>query len=655
MANVIDYVYRIVDQYTPTLKKMGLSQKLFKNDIGRATRDLDKFKSGFRRFSTMAVIGGIVGVTLALKKSSQAYDIQRAAIANVEATLQSTGGSVGRTLAQLETQAASLQKNTFFGDEAILQNVTAQLLTFTNITEKSFDKTQQVVLDVSAKLNGLNATGESTKAVSIMLGKALNDPVANLGALSRAGIQFSEDQKELIKSMWKSGQQSKAQTLILAELEKQYGGTANALAMTTGGMKLQIKNQIGDIQELIGEAINPLRLEYYKIFKVLLPKLIPIIKKFSVYVLENKDAIIKGIVNPLKIAWAVISNVTKILYGMYKIIKPFAPIIIGIAVSWKIYRIAMMAGVAVAPLIKYIGVIWRMAKAQKSVNIIQAVFNALMRKNPIGMVITAVGIAIGLVYLLYKNWDKVKLAIKVVGNVVEKIKEKFKNMIGKGNFETLVKIFNFLSPIYGIIKEIWKRWEYVKLSFQGGGILQGLLAIGKALLSVVFVPFENLLNLVKDVPIVGKLANAGLEMIAKTRLAMFGDEEELRKKAIEAEKKKAEAIAEIDKVANDDFIQKQKEKIDAVDNVTKDVKDSAGIVDMIVTATAGDLANKIKTASYEMQYIRSKTPEKIAPITKTENNVNANMNLQVYTEKGINVRPYNKPDNVGVNMKGVYD
>ena len=87
------------------------------------------------------------------------------------------------------------------------------------------------------------------------MGKALNDPIANLSALSRSGIQFSQDQKEVIKSLTESGRLAEAQTIILDELEKQYGGSAEAAAKAgTGGLK-QLANSFGDLQEEFGAII----------------------------------------------------------------------------------------------------------------------------------------------------------------------------------------------------------------------------------------------------------------------------------------------------------------------------------------------------------------------------------------------------------------
>ena len=187
--------------------------------------------------------------------SVKAFDTQAKAIAQIEAGLRSTNGQVGFTSKQLQKMASDLQKTTLFGDEEILKDATAQLLTFTNITGDQFAKTQVAVLDLATRLDG------DLKSASIQLGKALNDPVANLSALSRSGIQFSKSQKDVINSLVESGRLADAQNIILEELQKQYGGSAQAAAEAGAGGITQLKNAIGDLQEDFGrimvDALNP--------------------------------------------------------------------------------------------------------------------------------------------------------------------------------------------------------------------------------------------------------------------------------------------------------------------------------------------------------------------------------------------------------------
>ena len=228
-------------------------------NIGVNTKDLNK-KLGQVQRNTKRSFGNIeklgqnlsVAVTLPMAAmaatSVQAFREQQKAIAQVNAGLKSTGAQVGFTSKELQNMASELQKNTLFGDEQILKDATAQLLTFTNITGDQFDRTQQAALDLATRLYG------DLKGASIQLGKALNDPVANLSALSRSGIQFSEEQKTVIKSLAETGRLAEAQTVILDELDKQYGGSAEAAADADGGIT-QLANAFGDLQEEIGKVV----------------------------------------------------------------------------------------------------------------------------------------------------------------------------------------------------------------------------------------------------------------------------------------------------------------------------------------------------------------------------------------------------------------
>jgi hypothetical protein len=85
----------------------------------------------------------------------------------------------------------------------------------------------------------------------------LNDPIAGLSALSRAGIQFTDSQKETIKSLVEMGDTAGAQTIILQELEKQFGGSAEAFGETTAGMIAKFQNELGELGESIAAGLMP--------------------------------------------------------------------------------------------------------------------------------------------------------------------------------------------------------------------------------------------------------------------------------------------------------------------------------------------------------------------------------------------------------------
>mgnify|MGYP002622376113 CR=1 FL=1 len=243
---------------------LTLNDKQFQSGLRKASKSMKKFGSGMKSAGRSLSTNLTLPLVAFGAASIAAFDKQAKAIAQVEAGLRSTGATVGFTSKQLQQMAAGLQKKTLFGDEVILKDATAQLLTFTNITGTQFERTQMAALDLATRLDG------DLKGASIQLGKALNDPVANLSALSRSGIQFSEEQKETIKTLAETNRLADAQTLILDELEKQYGGSAEAAAQAGAGGIIQLKNELGDLMEEIGEMLMPILIDLGEIFKDIL-------------------------------------------------------------------------------------------------------------------------------------------------------------------------------------------------------------------------------------------------------------------------------------------------------------------------------------------------------------------------------------------------
>ena len=227
-----------------------------------ASKGLDKMTTKIAAFGNKVAAVGVkvasagkamsVAITLPLlalgTASVIAFDKQAKALAQVEQAIISTGGAAGYTVDQLAKIASGLQEITVFGDEEILSGVTAQLLTFSNLVGPQFEAAQVTVMDLATRL------GTDLKSAAIQVGKALNDPITGLSMLSRSGITFTDSQKEVITSLWKTGKQAEAQNVILKELNRQYGGSAKAAVAGAGKLK-QLKNAIGDVSEQFGALI----------------------------------------------------------------------------------------------------------------------------------------------------------------------------------------------------------------------------------------------------------------------------------------------------------------------------------------------------------------------------------------------------------------
>jgi hypothetical protein len=194
--------------------------------------------------ATVATAAAVTFGTLAVK----AFDDSQNRIAQTNAVLKSTGQVAGVTADQVTKLATALEKQTKFSDEDI-RSVENLLLTFTSIGKDIFPQATKIVLDMATAL------GEDTKSASIQLGKALQDPVLGVTALRRVGVNFNSAQQDVIKNLVDTGQAAKAQQLIMAELTKEFGGSAEAAGNTFAGSLSKLKNQINNVEEAVGSVI----------------------------------------------------------------------------------------------------------------------------------------------------------------------------------------------------------------------------------------------------------------------------------------------------------------------------------------------------------------------------------------------------------------
>lgn len=238
-------------------------------DIRKAQKDLESLKTGsasttssFASLARSAVgLGAALGVGFAGVQAVAGFirDSFAEAQESIKATaattqiIQSTGGAAKVTADQVG-QLANKISEVIGVDDELIQSSANLILTFKNIKNEGegvnaiFDRTVMAAQDLAAA-----GFGDAASAAK-MLGKALNDPIAGMTALSRAGVTFSEAQKEQIKALIQTGDLLGAQKLILGEVESQVGGVAGATATSADKFNVLMKN----MQEALGLAVMPL-------------------------------------------------------------------------------------------------------------------------------------------------------------------------------------------------------------------------------------------------------------------------------------------------------------------------------------------------------------------------------------------------------------
>lgn len=209
-------------------------------------RSLDTTMSGIS--STIAGLGIAYAASGFLKDSVQQWSESEKSLAQLNATLKSTGGAVGLSSEALQAQAKALQTMTTYDDDAII-GMQSLLTTFTQIKGAVFTDAVPAIVDLSAKM------GTDLKSSALQVGKALNDPIRGISALQRVGVSFTESQKNLIKTLVQTNDIAGAQRVILQELNTEFAGSAEAMGKAGLGPITMMQNKLGDVKEEIGGLV----------------------------------------------------------------------------------------------------------------------------------------------------------------------------------------------------------------------------------------------------------------------------------------------------------------------------------------------------------------------------------------------------------------
>lgn len=231
------------------LERLGKDTTMFARVSSRGFSGVGLAAKGL----TAAVGGTAAGIGFLVKQAMQAEKVTK----QTGAVIKSTGGIANVTAADVDKLATALSRKTGIDDEAIASGENL-LLTFTNIRNEAgkgndiFDQTTTAAVDMAAAMK--NAGKEmSISDAALQLGKALNDPEKGMTRLTRVGVSFTEQQKKQVEALMASGKTLDAQRVILRELNKEFGGSAEATAQPLEKLRTETEN----VGESIGRIFKP--------------------------------------------------------------------------------------------------------------------------------------------------------------------------------------------------------------------------------------------------------------------------------------------------------------------------------------------------------------------------------------------------------------
>ncbi len=362
------------------------------NTLGSAMKGMASAATGGLILKT---VGGVVMDTVGSLSEMNRVQTQ------TTAALESTGSASGMTGEAILALADNIEGLTGIDQNAI-QTGENLLLTFTNIKDgvgagnDIFSQSTSILTDMSVAL------GTDVSGSAIQLGKALNDPIAGVGALSRVGVTFTAQQKDQIKALVESGDVMGAQKIILAELTKEFGGSAAAYGTTMPGAIARAKNAFQGILE-----------------GVLVP-MVPLVVKLADFVrgLAEKFSNLPG---PVKMAIIVGGGLLVVLLGI---------------------------GMIVGPIIAAIGGLG-------------AVMGVIL--GPIGLVIAAIVAIIAIVVLCIKYHEEIKAALIAAWNAIKDALIAAWDAIKGAGEAVWGAITGFFSTIWDAVKSVWETvWNAIK-------------------------------------------------------------------------------------------------------------------------------------------------------------------------------------------------
>lgn len=243
-ARDVDRTGRSVKGLDKQTRRLAKSQRI-------AAYTSTRLGGGMRLITRGAAAAGAGIAFLAgreLVKATKGWADHLAIVRRTNAVIRSTGGAARVTASHVDFLSQKIEKQTGI-DNDIVQAGANMLLTFTNI-RNGVGRNNKIFDEATSAITGMSQAGFDMRGSAIQVGKALNDPVKGITALTRVGVTFSKAQKEQIEDLVESGQRMKAQRIILRELRKEF-----PKVKATPWEKLQ--TALRNIEDSLGKAILP--------------------------------------------------------------------------------------------------------------------------------------------------------------------------------------------------------------------------------------------------------------------------------------------------------------------------------------------------------------------------------------------------------------
>ena len=305
-----------------------------------------------------------------MKDLADAYAVQEVAETKLATVMQQRMGATDAEIQSIKELASAQQEIGVIGDEVQLSGA-QQIATFLN-EKASLETLIPAMNNLLAQQKGLNASTGDAVQVGNLMGKAM---MGQVDALKRVGISFTEAEANVIKY----GTEQERAAMLAQVIQNNVGNMNAELAATDSGKQQQLVNTLGDMKEQIGGLVNGA-----------LP--------FVTMAAQASQA--------LAAVSTLIAGIKTLTTTLYASTKAF---IASTAATIK-NKVATLAVAAAQKVVTIATNAWKAA---------QVVLNMILTANPIGLIITAIGLLVTAVITAYNNCESFR---KIVDGVWEAIK-----------------------------------------------------------------------------------------------------------------------------------------------------------------------------------------------------------------------------------------
>ena len=485
----IEAVFKAVDDFTAPLKKMQSQNSKFanalKSDFAKAQRSVQQFANKLK--STVKGIGvgltvgaGLLGAGLikvgkdAIQLASDLDEVQNVVDVTFQkdaekinawskTTLKAFGLSELQAKRFSSTLGAMMKSSGLAGDKIArmgmdLSELAGDMASFYNLDiEEAFSKIR----------GGLSGETEPLKVLGVDM--SITNLQKTFGLDSKQWQSLDASQKMILRYKY-----------LMKVTKDAQGDFTRTMSDSLANQQRVLKTTIEQMLATLGSVFMPAIVKFSnEALKIIQGIDIESIKQKLEDFVNNID--FDKLINDIKNLAVQFFNWTKSAIKLIQTLKPFLPLIISIIAAFKIYHAVLLV-----------------------VSGAQAIFNAITTANPIGIVILAVGVLIGLIIMLVKNWDKVKEAIISFSNTAYN----FLNSIYE-KLESAPLFVQFLTYPFKIFIDMLRTGlagvKAIISAFKNGGIKEGIMQIGKTILAFLITPLKNVLSLVSRIPGLGYL------------------------------------------------------------------------------------------------------------------------------------------------------